>query len=65
MGVNIDPSGRDYCAVGIDELVGRLSDRADLDDLAVSDPNIRGVGPAPGAIDDGAAFDRHIEHVRS
>ena len=62
MGMDVDESGRDEQAVGVDALAGVARvDPADLDDASVRD---RDVGRARGRarpVDDGAAGDDEIE----
>ena len=64
--VDVDESGRDDQAVGIDLLATlTVHGATDLDERAVGDGDVTAVGGAPGAVDDGAVPDHEIEHANT
>ena len=60
MAVIVDEAGGDDPAVGVDRPRGRAAQFADLDDLAVLDPDIAAEGRHPRAVDDAAVLDQQI-----
>ena len=63
--VHVDPSGCDDRSVGVDGVGRCVGDGAtDLHDAAVLDGDVTTHGRCAGTVDDGAALDHVIEHVR-
>src|SRR5439155_13565643 len=64
VGVDVDDTGRDEQAVGVDRLLRRgTAEVADLGDAAVVDGDVGGPGRGTGAVDDGAGADDEIVHA--
>ena len=65
MGVHVDESGGDDLAAGVDFLASRAEILAHGDDAVAIDRDIRDKGRSARTIDDGAAANHQIMHVRS
>jgi hypothetical protein len=60
MAVVVDEAGRDRAAFGVDRLAGRAGELAEIDDLAVLDPDIAVECGHPGAVDNTAVADQNV-----
>src|SRR5438270_7986553 len=60
MAVVVDKAGADRAAFGVDRLVGCAGELAEIDDLAVLDPEIAVECWHPRAIDDAAVADQNV-----
>ena len=66
MGVAVDKARRDDQPVGVDRLLGRGADAADLDDMPVLDPDIGAIARTARAVHHGAVLDQQVQaHARS
>ena len=65
VGVDVDEAGRHERAVGVEDLTGRLVDRADLDHEAVSHGDVGGVRRRAGPVHDRPTLDEDVQHRAS
>ncbi|GJM38218.1 MAG: hypothetical protein DHS20C19_15850 [Acidimicrobiales bacterium] len=65
MGVDVDESGRDEGAIGVDLTTARLVDPAHGDDRVAVDRHIGGARGSAGAVDDRSPTYHEIMHVLS
>ena len=64
MGVDVDKAGGDNRASGVDHFARIARNGADLDDQAVLDRDVRRIASCTRAIDNRAAADNQIKHIR-
>ena len=62
MGVHVDETGRDVCAVRLDLAPALCFDRADVDDAVAVDRNVSASRRRAGAVHERAALDHEIVH---
>ena len=65
VGVDVDETGRDDAAVGVDGLFRFLVDVADSDDPPGSDPDVGALRGCARAVDERATLHHEVEHART